>query len=72
LVDPSLAPNATGIAWRSWAALATGGLSLLGESFIKRILASDQACVHLRADVEKLVCNGTTAAAKSTLVCPAA
>lgn len=70
LKDPALVPNATGIIWRGWAALATGGLSLLGESFVKRVLSSDKACQHLRDDVQKMVCDGDTPAASSTLVCP--
>jgi len=70
LKNPGLAPNTTGILWRGWAALATGGLSLLGESFVKRVLSSDKACEHVREDIQKLVCDGDTLAASSPLVCP--
>lgn len=70
LKDPGLVPNTTGIIWRGWAALATGGLSLLGESFVKRVLSSPNACRNVREDIQKLVCGGDTPAAKEPLVCP--
>jgi hypothetical protein len=70
LTSPHILPNTTGILWRGWAALATGGLSLLGESFIRRMLASDHACDNLRSEIQKLVCGKDTPAAASPLVCP--
>jgi hypothetical protein len=70
LKDPGLVPNTTGIIWRGWAALATGGLSLLGESFVKRVLSSSNACRNVREDIQKLVCGGDTPAASEPLICP--
>ena len=69
LVSPSLEPDLTGIAWRGWAALATGGLSLLGESVATRLLSSDDACERVRGEIQELVCPGPSAAKSSPLVC---
>jgi hypothetical protein len=72
LVNPGLVPNATGLAWRSWAALMTGGLSLIGESVAKRILASRDPCKDLSVQIQEKVCKpGITPAASSPLVCGA-
>jgi hypothetical protein len=70
LTNPGLTPNATGILWRGWAALMTGGLSLIGESVVKRVLASEHPCENLANRVRKEVCGGDTPAAASSLVCP--
>ncbi len=72
LVEPKILPDATGLAWRSWAALITGGVSLLGESVYKRMLGERDPCKHFAEQIQEKVCRpGTTPAASSPLVCGA-
>jgi len=70
LTDPKVIPNATGLLWRSWAAVMTGGLSVVGESVLKRALASEDPCVSVQKHIRKNICGTTQPAASSTLVCP--
>ena len=53
LTNPSIVPRTTGILWRGWAAFMTAGLSVVGESVIKRALASENACKSLKKDLKK-------------------
>ena len=71
LTDPSIVPNATSLLWRGWAAVMTGGLSVLGESLLKRVLASENPCQSIEKLISKEVCPTNTIAASSPLVCPA-
>lgn len=71
LTNPGIVPNTTGLLWRGWAAVATGGLSVLGESLIKRVLATENPCTSLRALISKDLCPVNAIAASSPLVCPA-
>jgi len=70
LSEPRLEPNASSILWRGWAAVMTGGLSMLGESMLKRALASDDPCVRMQALIQEQLCPNNALAASSTLVCP--
>jgi len=70
LTDPSIVPNTTGLLWRGWAAVMTGGLSVLGESMMKRALASDNPCESVRDHIHKKFCGTPQAAGASTMVCP--
>ena len=71
LTDPSVVPNTTGLLWRGWAAVMTGGLSVLGESVFKRVLASDNPCKSVQHHIHKKFCGTPEAAGVSTMVCPA-
>jgi hypothetical protein len=70
LTNPSIVPDTLGLAWRSWAAMATGGLSVLGESLIKRVLASENPCKSIQNLIKKELCPTNTIAASSPLICP--
>lgn len=70
LTDPKIVPNTTGLIWRGWAAVMTGGLSVLGESMVKRALASDDPCESVRKHIHKKFCGTPEAAGASTMICP--
>ncbi|MEZ5503351.1 MAG: hypothetical protein R3E50_12150 [Halioglobus sp.] len=72
LTNPGIVPDATGLAWRGWAAFMTGGLSVLGESLIKRVLASENPCTSIRELITRDLCPKNTLAASSPMVCPQA
>lgn len=72
ITDPEVIPNATGLLWRGWAAVMTGGLSVLGESVLKRALASDNPCKLVQEHIRKDICGTTKPGAKSPMVCPSA
>ena len=70
LTDPSVVPDTTSLIWRGWAAFMTGGLSILGESVVKRVLASDNPCTSTKKIIQKDLCPKNPIAAASTMVCP--
>ncbi len=70
--DPKVIPNATGLLWRSWAAVMTGGLSIVGESVLKRALASENPCETVQKHIRKDLCGSGQPAASSPMVCPPA
>ena len=72
LTNPKIVPNTTGLLWRGWAAVMTGGLSVLGESVFKRVLASDNPCESVQHHIHKKFCPTPEAAGASTMICPAA
>jgi hypothetical protein len=72
LSNPGIVPDTTGIAWRGWAAFVTGGMSILGESVIKRVLATENPCKSTKENIVKDLCPKNTIAASSPMVCPAA
>lgn len=72
LSDPEIVPNTTGLLWRGWAAVMTGGLSVVGESMLKRALASENPCLEVQKHIHKKFCPGNPAAAASAMVCPPA
>ncbi|MCP5129603.1 MAG: AsmA family protein [Pseudomonadales bacterium] len=72
LTDPKIIPNATGILWRGWAAVMTGGLSVFGESMLKRALASENPCLTVQKHIHKEFCTTDNPATSSPLVCPPA
>jgi hypothetical protein len=71
LTDPGIVPDAVGLAWRGWAAVLTGGLSVLGETLVKRVLASENPCKSISKLITKDLCPANPIAASSPLVCPA-
>lgn len=70
LSNPRVQPRATGLAWRSWAAVMTAGLSVVGESMLKRVLASENPCKSTRQIIEKELCPNNALARSSAMVCP--
>lgn len=70
LTDPQIMPNTIGILWRGWAAVMTGGLSVVGESVLKRALASEDPCLSISKEIRKVQCAAGQPAAASPLVCP--
>lgn len=70
LTNPKIIPNATSLLWRSWAAVVTGGLSVVGESVLKRALASENPCTSVKKHIHKKFCTTDAAATASTMVCP--
>ncbi|MCB1706575.1 MAG: hypothetical protein KDI17_17045 [Halioglobus sp.] len=71
LTDPGIVPDATSLLWRGWAAVMTGGLSVLGETLFKRVLASENPCTSIEGLISKELCPSNPIAASSPLVCPA-
>lgn len=70
LSNPRVQPRATGLAWRSWAAVMTAGLSVVGESVLKRVLASENPCKSTRQIIDRELCPNNALAQSSALVCP--
>ncbi len=71
LTDPKIVPRASSLLWRGWAAVMTGGLSVVGESVLKRALASDDPCDAVDKHIRKDLCKAGQPTASSPLVCPA-
>ncbi|MFL3653977.1 MAG: hypothetical protein ACJ04P_02780 [Halioglobus sp.] len=72
LSDPAIVPNTASILVRGWAAVMTAGLSVLGESMVKRILASENPCPEINKQISKDLCPKNALAASSEMVCPKA
>ena len=72
LTDPAIVPNAASILVRGWAAVMTAGLSVLGESMVKRVLASENPCPEINKQISKDLCPKNPLAASSQMVCPKA
>ena len=72
LNNPGIVPNPTGLAWRTWAAVSTGGLSIVGEALLRRIWASDNPCNSVRRIIVEQFCPTNPVAASSPMVCPRA
>ncbi len=70
LTDPHIVPNATGLLWRGWAAFMTAGLSVVGESVLKRALSSENPCEAIKKKIQKDICTTDQPLASSTLACP--
>jgi hypothetical protein len=70
LTDPEIVPNTTGILWRGWAAFMTAGLSVVGESVIKRALSSENPCLAVKKQIHKDMCGADKPLSKSALACP--
>jgi hypothetical protein len=71
LTDPRIVANTTGLLWRGAAAVMTAGLSVVGESVLKRLLASESPCDDIRARIREDLCHTEQPVAASPLVCPA-
>ena len=48
----------------------TAGLSVVGESVLKRVLASDDPCKSTKKLIKKELCPENALAASSPMVCP--
>ena len=72
LTDPAIVPNAASILVRGWAAVMTAGLSVLGESMVKRVLASENPCPEINQQISTNLCPKNPLAASSEMVCPKA
>jgi hypothetical protein len=70
LNNPKMVPNPTGLALRTWAAVSTGGLSILGETLLKRVWASDNPCTSVKRIMVERLCPTNPIAASSQMVCP--
>jgi hypothetical protein len=70
LNDPRIVPNPTGIAWRALAAVSTGGLSIVGETLLRRIWASENVCRSVKLVIVEQLCPTNPIAASSEMVCP--
>ena len=69
MANPALVPNTTGLLWRGWAAFMTAGLSVVGESMVKRVLAAEDPCGDLRAEIQKNICGTEQRLASAPMVC---
>jgi hypothetical protein len=69
LNDPQIVPNTTAILWRGWAAFMTAGLSVIGESVLKRALASENPCKSIQRLIDRELCPKSEIARNSGMVC---
>jgi hypothetical protein len=70
IADPYIVPRATSLAWRGWAAFMTAGLSVVAESVLKRAMASENPCPHIRKLIRDEMCPKSPIAASSKRMCP--
>lgn len=70
LTRPKIVPQTTSLLWRYGAAVATGGLTLLGESMYKRVMADRKPCDTMKTLLREQVCVPGGEPAESELVCP--
>lgn len=70
ITDPQIVPKTGSLLWRGWAAFMTAGLSVVGESVLKRTLASSNPCDTIDKDIREAQCGANQLAASSPLVCP--
>jgi hypothetical protein len=71
LTSPSIVPNTTSLLWRGWAAVMTAGISVVGESVLKRALVAETPCENIRKEIQEGVCSGDNPVT-SPMVCPPA
>ncbi|MEM0955184.1 MAG: AsmA family protein [Pseudomonadota bacterium] len=69
LSDPQIVPNTPGLIFRGWAAFATAGLSVIGESMFNRLLASSNPCRSVRKEIKENFCGAGLPLGKSPLAC---
>jgi hypothetical protein len=69
LAKPEIVSNTKGLLWRYGAAVATGGISLIGESVYKRLMIDGEACKTMKTTLREKVCMPGSALIKSQLVC---
>ena len=70
LTNPQVVPRATSLLWRGWAAIMTGGLSILAESVLKRAMASENPCPPIQDLIQKEICPKSAVARSSQRMCP--
>lgn len=70
LTEPRIVPQTASLVVRGWAAFMTVGLSVVGESVLKRALASENPCKAIKKDIQKEVCSSNQRLASSPMVCP--
>jgi len=66
---PRVVTNRASLLWRYGAAVATGGLSLVGESLYKRLMVDRAACATMKTSLQSKVCVSGSPLVESTLVC---
>ena len=64
LLAPKIVPDKKRLLWRYGAAVATGGMTLVGESLYKRLMADTDPCGSLRTEIRSQVCESDTPAAR--------
>ncbi len=69
LSNPQILPNTPGLLLRGWAAFATAGLSVVGESVLNRALASNDPCAAIQEEIRKRFCPAGQPLAGSRLAC---
>jgi hypothetical protein len=69
LSTPEIVSNTKGLLWRYGAALATGGISLIGESVYKRLMVDRNACATMKTTLQEKVCVPGSKLVNSALVC---
>jgi len=69
LSTPEIVSNTKGLLWRYGAALATGGISLIGESAYKRLMVDRNACATMKTTLQEKVCVPGSTLDNSALVC---
>ncbi len=69
LSAPEIVSNTKGLLWRYGAALATGGISLIGESVYKRLMVDRDACATMKTTLQEKVCVPGSTLNDSVLVC---
>ena len=70
LTEPRIVPQTASLVVRGWAAFMTVGLSVVGESVLKRALASENPCKAIKKNIQKEVCSSNQRLASSPMVCP--
>lgn len=69
LLAPEIVSNTKGLLWRYGAAIATGGISLIGESVFKRLMVDGDACATMKETIQTNVCKPGSTLNDTTLVC---
>ena len=70
LTNPQVVPRATSLLWRGWAAIMTGGLSIVAEGVLKRAMASEDPCPPIQDLIQKEICPKSAVARSSQRMCP--
>jgi hypothetical protein len=71
LTKPTMTPRTTSLLWRGWAAVMTAGVSIIGESVVKRALAAKDPCGDILQEIRKKECKAPSPLLEYPQVCPA-
>jgi hypothetical protein len=69
LSAPKIVTNKKSLLWRYGAAVATGGLSLIGESVYKRLMVDPSPCATMKTTLQSNVCVPGSRLEDTPLVC---